>query len=201
MKCSGHVGGSHANALKELKSTWCWLHYQVPAWFPWCLAQLYVCNCKGRRHSLTCVCIRDGFIESSKRNLFCAITQCGNDASKFAQRMMDLGKYHARGIHKWEDGECDFHPLRVCSCGNCSDDEDFKCNGKEYQSKHPLTCPLHSLVYEIECANRAKHADEIIDLDLGRGHSNACEATFSVFKKFGLKMWHYKDCIIKRPLI
>ena len=110
---------------------------------------------------------------------------------------MDLGKYHARGIHKWEDGECDFHPLRVCSCRNCSEDEDFKCNGKEYQSKHRLTCPLHSLVYEIECANRAKHADEIIDPDLGRGHSNACEATFSVFPKFrpkdvALQRLHYQ---------
>ena len=32
--------------------------------------------------------------------------------------------------------------------------------------------------------NRAEHAEEIIDTDLGKGHSNACEATFKVFPKF-----------------
>ncbi|KXJ13012.1 hypothetical protein AC249_AIPGENE16766 [Exaiptasia diaphana] len=40
------------------------------------------------------------------------------------ERMMTLGKYHARDIHYWTnaDGvteECVFHPEIVCSCGNC----------------------------------------------------------------------------------
>jgi len=58
-------------------------------------------------------------------------------------------------------------------------------------------CPLHALAYEIECNHRADHASEIIDPELGRGHSNACEATFSVFPKFhpkdvGLQRLHYQ---------
>ena len=50
-----------------------------------------------------------------------------------------------------------------------------------------LTCELHSLAYEIECCVRAENADEIVDPDLGRGHSNLCEATFPVLPKFRAK--------------
>ena len=47
-----------------------------------------------------------------------------------------------------------------------------------------LSCPLHALAYQIECSHRANQASEIIDPELGRGHSNACEVTFTVFPKF-----------------
>lgn len=156
-----------------------------------------MCSCKGKLHSARCGCFNDQFIESARRNLFCAITQCGNNASAFAQRMRDLGRYHARGIHSWDRRECSFHPLRVCCCGKCERDDELKCQGKEYQSTNVLTCPLHSLAYEIECNHRADHATEIIDPELGRGHSNACESTFSVFPKFrpkdvGLQRLHYQ---------
>ena len=90
----------------------------------------------------------------------------------------------------------DFHPLLVCSCGKCEKD-DLKCPGKEYQSTNVLICPLHALAHEIECNHRADHASEIIDPELGRGHSNACEATFTIFPKFrpkdiGLQRLHYQ---------
>ena len=97
--------------------------------------------------------------------------------------MRELSKYHSRDMHEWEDGKCDFHSLMICSCGNCEQDT-LTCEGKEYHTSHVLTCPLHSLAYEIECNHRAEHAEEIIDPELGKGHSNACEATFSVFPKF-----------------
>ena len=97
--------------------------------------------------------------------------------------MRNLGEYHARGIHVWEDGECDFHPVIVCSCGGCERDE-IHCEGKAYKSACVLSCPLHALAYQIECNHRANQASEIIDPELGRGHSNACEATFTVFPKF-----------------
>ena len=54
-----------------------------------------VCCCKGKRHSTKCACLTDGFIESAQRNMFCAITKCGNNATAFDQRMRDLGRYHA----------------------------------------------------------------------------------------------------------
>ena len=184
MKCGGHVGRSHANALKDIKTKkefdcgYIAKHKHV---FPG--VSSVICKCKGKRHSAHCGCFTDNFIESARRNLFCAITQCGNSAQMFAQRMVNLGKYHARGIHNWEDGECDFHQAIVCSCGKC-EKGDLKCQGKPYQSANALTCPMHSLAYEVECHHRADHASEIIDPELGRGHSNACEATFNVFPKF-----------------
>ena len=184
MKCGGHVGRSHGNALKELKakkefdSGYISKHrHDFPE------VSSIVCKCKGKRHSANCGCLTDKFIESARRNLFCAISQCGNSAQIFAQCMVHLGQYHARGVHIWEDGECDFHPAVVCTCGRCQNNE-LQYQGKPYQSSNVLTCPLHSLAYEIECRHRANHASEIIDPELGRGHSNACEATFTVFPKF-----------------
>ena len=197
MKCGGHVGRSHANALKEVKTKKAFdvayiSRHKVD--FP--TVETVACCCKGKRHSAKCGCISDGFVESARRNLFCAITQCGNKADVFAQRMRNLSKYHARGIHRWDGGECEFHPAFVCSCGKC-EVADLTCVGKEYKSTNILTCPMHSLAYEVECNHRADQAHEIIDPELGRGHSNACEATFSVFPKFrpkdiGLQRLHYQ---------
>ena len=110
-----------------------------------------------------------------------------NNPEAFAQKMRILGKYHARGIHTWADGKCDFHPLLVCSCGNCENEEELKYEGKQCKSQKVLIYELHSLAYETECCVRAENADEIVDPDLGRGHSNLCEATFSVLSKFRAK--------------
>ena len=178
------MGRSHAHALKELKSKKefdsGYISKQKDE-FP--AVEEVVCKCKGKRYSAKCGGCSDSFIESARRNLFCAITQCGNKSSVFQQWMRDIGSYHVQGVHSWDDGECDFHPLRVCSCGKCKGDS-LKCPGKEYQSTNILMYPVHALAYEIECNHRADHASEIIDPELGRGHSNACEATFSVFPKF-----------------
>ena len=100
MKCGGHVGRSYGNALTELKgkkefdSRFIAKHQQN---FP-TVSEL-VCKCKGKRHSAKCGCFSDNFSESACRNLFCAISQCGNDADIFTRRMRNLGTYHARGIH------------------------------------------------------------------------------------------------------
>ena len=37
---------------------------------------------------------------------------------EFVRRLMALPKY-ARDEHKWAGGQCDFHPLYMCSCGTC----------------------------------------------------------------------------------
>ena len=89
-------------------------------------------------------------------------------------------------------GSCSFHPLTKCSCKECDSDEngfypDMKCPGQPYRSAHPLKCEFHGLAYEIECAERAKKAETVIDPDMGKGHSNLPEATFSVVTKFRAK--------------
>ena len=80
-------------------------------------------------------------------------------AEEFAKRLRALPR-HVRDEHEWEEVKkegaeptrehCDFHPLKVCSYGNCADKENFECEGRDYSTWYRLTCPFHSLIYEIE---------------------------------------------------
>ena len=91
--------------------------------------------------------------------------------------MHELGKYHARGIHTWNNGFCSFHAQNVCqNVGKCGDEE-LKCKGKPYKSKNIVTCPLPALAY----------AAQVIHSELGKEHSNLCESAFSVLPKFRAK--------------
>ena len=146
------------------------------------------CFCAGKNHSAGCGCITEGFIRSASINHFLVCLQAEMNASVYASRMRELGKYHARGIHgihTWENGFCSFYPHSICSCGKC--DEDLNCEGKPYESKNVITCPLHSLAYEIACETRARNSDEVIHSELGKGHSNLCESGFSVLPKYRAK--------------
>jgi len=104
---------------------------------------------------------------------------------------------HARDEHQWEGGQCDFHAIRVCSCGECKQGE-LKCEGREYHTKYVLSCPLHSLAYEIECEYRASMADDLVHPTLKWGHSNLMEASHNVLIRFRpkhihLERLHYED--------
>ena len=81
-------------------------------------------------------------------------------------------------------GRCDFHQDRVCSCVECEDGEDLKCEGKDYHTRHALTCPFHSLAYEIECHERAEMAEQLVHPILKRGHSNWLEVSHNAFIRF-----------------
>ena len=67
------------------------------------------------------------------------------------------------------------------------DDEEPKCEGAPYHTKNQLKCEHHHLEYQIECERRAQDADNIIHPQMGRGHSNLCEAHFTVLPKFRAK--------------
>ncbi len=75
----------------------------------------------------------------------------------------------------------------VCSCNQCENKADFQCDGKTYSTTYKLTCPLHSLLYEIECNARANKSDQLVHPKLGRGHSNFVEATHNVFIRYRSK--------------
>ena len=47
-----------------------------------------------------------------------------------------------------------------------------------------LTCDFHSLLYKIEHNYIAEKANEVIDLAMGKGHSNLPESKFHVQTKF-----------------
>ncbi|KAI8497646.1 hypothetical protein Bbelb_242980 [Branchiostoma belcheri] len=60
---------------------------------------------------------------------------------------------------QWEGG-CDFHGDKRCTCGVC-DYTSIKCSGKPYAVRHPLTCPMHSMAYRIDCEERAAKSTDV----------------------------------------
>ena len=185
-KCGGHVGRAHHNNLKEAakkKQFSASVIRDYQELFP----SVTTAKCKCDRHKSGCGCLGDSFLTNARVNHFCCLQQC-NEAEEYARRMRALGKYHCQDIHEWGDGEtCGFHPNVVCSCGNCDEDEELQCSGKPYKTKNPLTCEYHQLAYQIECERRAKDAANVIHSVMGRGHSNLCEAHFTVLPDYRSK--------------
>ena len=94
-----------------------------------------VCHCS--RHKQGCGCLSKPFIEKA-RNYFSLILSRSESAEEFATKMRALAR-HARDEHEWDSGGCDFHQLQLCSCDECEDGEDLKCEGKDYHSRCVLT--------------------------------------------------------------
>ena len=109
------------------------------------------------------------------------------DPNEYAQRLRNLSQYHVRDIYEWEDGACAFHPTKQCTCKKCDGDTQPECEGSPYQTKHQLKCEYHWLAYVLECEKRAEEADLVIHPIMGRGHSNLCEAGFTVLPHFRSK--------------
>ena len=184
-KCGGHVGRAHANNLKDLAKQKVFSAGQITKWkdtFP--AVESAKCACK--RHSKTCGCLSDAFIQGARLNHFCCLQQC-KSPDDYARRMRSLGGHHCKDEHEWADGKCDFHPSTVCSCGKCNQDEEISCEGKAYSTKSVLKCEFHQLAYQTECELRANDAEAVIHPELGRGQSNLCKAHFTVLPHFRAK--------------
>ena len=97
-------------------------------------------------------------------------------------------QYHCRHIHTWDRGSCSFYPQSLCSCNQCHEDEEPSCVGKEYHTKVPLTCDYHWKAYRLEWIQRVA-----IHAELGRRHSNLCEAEFTVLRQFRAKDQHLQS--------
>ena len=190
MICGGHAGRAHKKQLEKLQKV---KRFTAPLIkkhrekFP--SVGDVVCHCV--RHKPGCGCMSDLFIERSRNNFSLILSQ-SESAEEFATKMRVLAR-HARDEHEWDDGRCDFHPLRLCSCNECNDGDDLKCEGKDYHTRYALTCPFHSLAYEIECHGRAEMSCQLIHPILKRGHSNWLEASHNVFIRFRPKHIHLEQ--------
>ena len=49
--------------------------------------------------------------------------------------------HHVCDEHEWDGGQCDFHKLIVCSCGECKGDE-ITCTGKGTKPGYYLTAHI-----------------------------------------------------------
>lgn len=185
MICGGHAGKSHLKQLEvwaKKKSFSKAMKTQYAKQFPQVMHA--ECHCK-ERHAPGCGCLSVAFREKS-RNYFSLILSLSQTAEEFSRKVRDLAR-HACDVHEWDGGKCDFHALRVCSCGKCTDAEQLECEGKEYHTRQKLSCPFHSLAYEIECNHRAKMAGDLVHPLLKRGHSNLPEASHSVIIRYRQK--------------
>ena len=190
MICGGHAGRAHKKQLEKLQKVKRFTDLLIKKHqekFP--SVGDVVCHCL--RHKPGCGCMSNQFIERSRNN-FSLILSHSESAEEFATKMRTLAR-HARDEHEWDGGRCDFHPLRLCSCNECDDGDDLKCEGKDYHTRYALTCPFHSLAYEIECHERAGMSDHLIHPILKRGHSNWLEASHNVFIRFRPKHIHLEQ--------
>ena len=90
------------------------------------------------------------FIAKAHTN-FTSILMEAQSQDEFVKHITALAK-HVRDVHEWEGRKCDFHPLRVCTCGTCDNREQLMCEGK---------LNFHALLYEIECHERAAQFKKI----------------------------------------
>ena len=116
-----------------------------------------------------------------------ALVDAGIELENFVTQMKILPR-HARDEHEWEDGECDFHSLMLCSCRQRGEG-DMKCKGKAYINRIMLTCPYHSLAYHTDCEKRVQQAHDVTDPVLGRGHTNENEVSHNILIRFRPKRY------------
>ena len=183
MICGGHAGRAHRKILElchKIKKVPKKMLQKYRDTFP-ALGKLR-CKCEGGNHSPTCGCLNPSFISKAHTN-FTSILMEAQSQEEFVRRVKALA-YHARDIHEWEGGRCDFHPLLFCTCRKCDDKEQIECEGKPYKTRMKLDCEFHALLYEIECTERAAQASKLVHPILKRGHSNAVEASHNVLIRF-----------------
>ena len=185
MRCGGHAGRAHKKQLEvraKQKSFTNAFMARYEKQYP--EVRTLTCHCRGN-HKAGCGCLSVGFIGKAHTDFSSILMECQSQ-EEFARRISSLPN-HARDVHEWDGGRCDFHPLRVCTCEECENKDAIKCVGKPYHTKVKLSCPFHALAYDIECKERASQADKLVHPILKRGHSNAVEASHNVLIRFRSK--------------
>ena len=115
MICGGHAGHAHRKILElrhKMKKVSKKMLEKYKDTFP--TLGVVRCKCEGGNHSSSCGCLNPSFIAKAHTN-FTSILMEAQSQEEFVRRLKAL-PYHARDIHEWEGGWCDFHPLCVCTC-------------------------------------------------------------------------------------
>lgn len=181
MICGGHAGRAHLKQLQALAKKKTFTEKFKDKYrtrFP----QVDTTKCKCKRHKAGCGCLSDTFCQRARNN-FSSILSSSQSATEFSERLQAL-VHHVQDVHEWEGGQCLFHSLTVCSCGDCEDKNEPQCQGRDYHTREVLSCPFHLLVYQIECHVRAEMAEKLVDPILKRGHSNWLESSHNVLIRF-----------------
>ena len=184
MLCSGHAGRAHRKILEARAKQKVFSEALISKYkgtFP--DVSSVTCKCP-RNHKSGCGCLSAEFIGKAHTNFTSLLMTC--ELSEEFVRRLEALTHHVQDEHEWEEGRCEFHPLRVCTCGEC-EGEPIKCEGKPYHTRIPLSCPFHILAYKIDCHYRASQAKQLVHPILKRGHSNSLEASHNVLLRFRSK--------------
>ena len=142
MLCSGHAGRAHRKVLEARAKQKVFSEALINRHkhtFP--DVSSATCKCP-RNHKSGCGCLSTEFIGKAHTNFTSLLMTC--ESSEEFVRRFDALTHHVQDEHEWEGGRCEFHPLRVCTCGEC-ESEAIKCEGKPYRTRIPLSCPFHIL--------------------------------------------------------
>ena len=141
------------------------------------------CCCQSR-HKQGCGCLSDAFIMKARNDYSFILTEA-QSPEEFAERIRSLSKYHARDKHEYGMAVSATSISKKSALVNRTLEENrHGVREKKYHTKLVLSCPLHSLAYEIECDYRASMAADLVHPVLKRGHPNWLEASHNVFIRF-----------------
>ena len=147
MICGGHAGRAHRKILElrqKIKKAPQQMLDRYKSSYPELDKLTCKCMCVGKgNHSASCGCLTASFIFRAHTN-FTSILMAAQSKEEFVKRLEALPK-HARDVHEWEGGRCEFHPLWVCTCKKCADSGEIQCEGKAYKTRVKLDCEFHTL--------------------------------------------------------
>uniref|UniRef100_A0A1X7UNG4 Uncharacterized protein n=1 Tax=Amphimedon queenslandica TaxID=400682 RepID=A0A1X7UNG4_AMPQE len=121
-------------------------------------------------------CFTKGFIKTARISFSAIVESVGCHQDAFSDQLHSQAKYHAKNVHKYEGGKCFFYDLTVCDCGKYTKG-DITCQGKPNKTKNVLSCPFHSLAYEIACEAVIAKSKQIIHEELGCCHTSIIESS------------------------
>ena len=146
MLCGGHSTRAHNKQMGELAKQKCFsatIQDRYREKFP--EVDTVKCHCP-KRHHKKCGCMSKAFIKGARTNFYYCLLQAGTDPQELASRLRILGRYHARDIHSWDEeggGQCGFHQLRYCTCGNCDEDGNCMCGNCDEDNEAHCKCPVY----------------------------------------------------------
>ena len=190
--CSGHIARNHEKHLKRLAKQKIFTKSQIKK-YEKTHPGITTVKCHCMKDDIGC--FTNGFIKAARINFSAIVKSVGCDQDAFSNRLHSLAKYHAKNVHEWDSGKCFFHDLTDCDCGKCTKGN-ITCQGKPYKTNNILSCPFHSLAYEIACEAVIAKSKQIIHEELGSCHTSIIESSHNVLLQFrsknlNLQMLHY----------
>ena len=187
MQCGGHVAKNFQQQLEKAQKRKSVAPSMQKQFEKRSIETKHKNCCCTRNHKQACGCLTPAFVKKARINFHSSLVNAGTSPEAFSRIMKEVGSYHCRDVHEWENGgHCSFHKLRLCTCEKCGDGE-VLCEGKPYHTKVPLTCEYHQLEFELECHKRADMAEALIHPVLGKGHTNLPESSHSILIRFRTK--------------